>query len=82
MYYSEMMRDPMGVMRQLDDWAGDELTPDVEMRMQTWLTEHPQNRFALNSYSLDQYGLDVDMLKPIFAEYLATFDIEPESEAG
>ncbi|MET0699802.1 MAG: sulfotransferase [Mycobacterium sp.] len=80
MYYSEMMRDPMGVMRQLYDWAGDELTPDVESRMQTWLTEHPQNRFALNSYSLAQYGLDVDKLRPIFAEYLATFDIELENE--
>jgi hypothetical protein len=80
MYYSEMMRDPMGVMRQLYDWAGDELTSDVEARMQGWLTEHPQNRFALNSYSLDQYGLTVDMLRPVFAEYLSTFDIELENE--
>ncbi|CAN5510685.1 hypothetical protein BH09ACT8_BH09ACT8_17010 [soil metagenome] len=50
----------------------------LESRMQSWLSEHPQNRFALNSYSLDQYGLTVDMLEPIFAEYLATFDIELE----
>jgi hypothetical protein len=80
MHYSEMMRDPMGVMRQIYDWAGDELTGDVEARMQKWLGEHPQNRLGLNSYSLDQYGLTVDMLKPIFAEYLATFDIELESQ--
>lgn len=79
MYYSEMMRDPMGVMRKIYDWAGDDLTPDVEGRMQGWLADHPQNRFALNSYSLDQYGLTVDMLEPIFAEYLSTFDIELES---
>jgi hypothetical protein len=80
MYYSEMMRDPMDVMRRIYDWAGDELTPNIEARMQKWLAEHPQNRFALNSYSLDQYGLSVDMLKPVFAEYLATFDIELESQ--
>ena len=80
MYYSEMMRDPMDVMRRLYDWAGDELAPGVETRMRTWLSDHPQNRFALNSYSLDQYGLTVDMLEPVFAEYLATFDIELESE--
>jgi hypothetical protein len=81
MHYSEMMRDSMGVMRQIYAWAGDELTPQVETRMQTWLAEHPQNRFAPNAYSLDQYGLTVEMLEPIFAEYLATFDIELESNA-
>ena len=79
MYYHEMMRDPMDVMRRLYEWAGDELTPDVEARMRTWLTEHPQNLFAPNKYTLDEYGLSVDMLKPVFEEYLSTFDIEFES---
>jgi hypothetical protein len=81
MYYSEMMRDPMDVMRRIYDWAGDPLTPDVEARMQTWLIEHPQDRFAPNAYTLDQYGLTVEMLEPIFAEYLDTFDIELEGDA-
>jgi hypothetical protein len=78
MYYREMMRDPMDVMRRLYAWAGDELTPDVESRMQTWLTEHPQDLFGPNKYTLDEYGLTVEMLEPVFEEYLATFDIELE----
>ncbi|MGE2729609.1 sulfotransferase family protein [Mycolicibacterium vaccae] len=78
MYYSEMMRDPMDVMRRLYDWAGDPLTPETEERMQNWLLEHPQDRYGRNSYSLEQYGLSVDELKPVFAEYLDTFDIELE----
>ena len=49
--------------------------------MKQWLAEHPQDRFALNSYSLDQYGLSVETLEPIFAEYLATFGIELEAGA-
>ena len=49
--------------------------------MQQWLAEHPQDRFALNSYTLDQYGLSVEKLEPTFAEYLATFDIELEAGA-
>ena len=79
MYYHEMMRDPMDVMRRLYAWAGDELTPAVETRMQKWLTDHPQNLFAPNKYILDEYGLTVEMLEPVFEEYLATFDIELES---
>ena len=78
MYYHEMMRDPMDVMRRIYEWAGDPLTTETEARMQNWLAEHPQDRFALNAYSLDQYGLTVQQLKPIFAEYLDTFDIELE----
>ncbi|MEE6134898.1 sulfotransferase [Mycobacterium sp. 050128] len=79
MYYHEMMRDPMDVMRRLYEWAGDPLTAEAEARMCNWLAEHPQDRFALNSYSLDQYGLSVEQLEPVFAEYLDTFDIELEA---
>jgi hypothetical protein len=78
MYYHEMMNDPMDVMRRIYEWAGDELTDVTAARMQTWLAEHPQDRFAPNTYSLDQYGLSVEKLKPTFAEYLSTFDIELE----
>ncbi|MUL83038.1 MULTISPECIES: sulfotransferase [unclassified Mycolicibacterium] len=79
MYYSEMMSDPIGVMRRIYEWAGDDLTPEVEGRMRTWLADHPQDRFGPNAYSLDQYGLSVDRLRPVFAEYLDTFDIELEA---
>jgi len=78
MYYHDMMRDPMDVMRRIYDWAGDPLTAETEARMRNWLAEHPQNRFAPNTYSLDQYDLSVERLKPVFAEYLDTFDIELE----
>ncbi|MFE7742279.1 sulfotransferase family protein [Nocardia sp. NPDC057455] len=73
MHYSEMMRDPLAVMRDIYDWAGDELTTETESRMRSWLDAHPQNRFAPNEYHLDQFGLTVEDLKPVFAEYLDTF---------
>lgn len=82
MYYSEMMRDPFGVMRRIYDWAGDDFTGDTEARMRTWLEDHPQTRFAPNSYTLDQYGLSVEALEPVFAQYLSEFDIELESKSG
>lgn len=78
MYYHEMMRDPMDVMRRLYEWAGDPLTEDTEARMQGWLAEHPQGLLGHSSYNLAQYGLSLDELKPVFAEYLHTFDIELE----
>ncbi len=80
-YYHEMMADPMGVMRRIYEWGEDALTPDTDARMQQWLADHPQDKLGVNTYSLDQYGLTVEKLKPVFAEYLDTFDIELEGPA-
>jgi hypothetical protein len=79
MYYHEMMADPMDVMQRLYKWAGDDLTRETEERMRSWLADHPQSKYGLNSYNLEQYGLTVRELEPVFAEYLATFDIELEA---
>ena len=78
MYYHEMMRDPMDVMRRLYEWAGDPLTAETEARMSDWLAVHPQDKYGTNAYTLDEYGLSVEQLQPVFAEYLDTFDIELE----
>lgn len=81
MYYSEMMRDPLDVMRRIYAWAGDPLTEETENRMRAWLTAHPQDHYGTNTYSLEEYSLTVDALQPTFAEYLDTFPIELEAKA-
>jgi hypothetical protein len=79
MYYHRMMDDPMKVMQQIYEWAGDAFTLAVQAHMLAWLDDHPQDRFAPNTYNLHEYGLSVDELEPVFAEYLDAFDIAMES---
>lgn len=78
LHYASLVRDPVGEMRKLYAWAGDELTPAVEERMHRWLKERPQDRFGRHRYTLEEYGLSKEQLEPIFAGYLAKFDIELE----
>lgn len=78
LHYANSMRDPIGEMRKLYKWAGDELTPDVEARMNRWLAANPQTRFGKHKYGLEEWGLSKEMLKPVFADYMAKFDIELE----
>jgi len=78
LHYANLMRDPIGEMRALYAWAGEELTPEVEMRMKEWLTTSPQDRFGPRPYSLEQYGLTKRELEPVFAEYLGRLEIELE----
>jgi hypothetical protein len=78
LHYADLLRDPIGQMRALYEWAGDDLTPDVEKDMLAWLDRNPQHRFGVRPYSLDTYGLTVGDLAPIFDEYLSVFEIELE----
>ncbi|GAA2564888.1 sulfotransferase family protein [Mycolicibacterium diernhoferi] len=79
MYYHEMMNDPMDVIRRIYEWLGDPFDAETEAGMRNWLAAHPQDRFGQNAYTLDEYGLTVEGLTPIFADYLEKFDIEMES---
>ncbi len=76
LHYAALMRDPIGVMRSLYEWAGDELTPSTEDAMLKWLERNPQDRFGVQPYSLDGSGVTVADLEPVFDQYLSTFDIE------
>jgi hypothetical protein len=78
LHYADLMRDPIGEMRRLYAWAGDELVPEVEQRMKDWLARNPQDRFGARPYSFEQFGLTRRRLEPVFAEYLAAFEIELE----
>jgi len=78
LHYAALLRDPIGVMRSLYEWAGDELTPSTEDAMLQWLKRNPQDRFGVQPYSLDGSGVAIGDLEPVFDQYLSTFDIELE----
>jgi len=78
LHYSDLLRDPMRQMHALYEWAGDELTPDVEAAMLRWLERNPQHRFGVRPYALDEYGLMESDLEPLYADYLSVFEIELE----
>jgi hypothetical protein len=82
LHYAELMRDPIGVMRSLYEWAGDKLTAPTERAMRLWLDEHPQDRFGVAPYSLEGSGVTSADLEPIFDEYLSAFDVELEGDAA
>lgn len=78
LHYAALMRDPIGVMRSLYEWAGDELSPSTEDAMLAWLGRNPQDRFGVQPYSLDGSGVTIADLEPVFDQYLSAFDIELE----
>jgi hypothetical protein len=78
LFYHEMLADPIGEMRRIYSWLGDEFSPDIEARMERWLDEKPQGHFGKHEYSLEKQGLSVSRLQPYFAEYLRRYPIRLE----
>ena len=78
LHYAELMRDPIGQMRDLYRWAGDDLSDPTQEAMRGWLKSNPQDRFGSQPYSLDEFGLSRADLDPLFADYVSAFGIELE----
>ncbi len=76
--YADMVRDPIGVMRNLYAQLGDEFTPEAEAGIQAWVDDNPQNKFGKHEYKLEQYGLTKEALEPMFERYLSRYDVERE----
>ena len=76
--YGDLMRDPIGSMRKLYAVLGDDFTPEAEAGMRAWLDDNPQDKFGKHAYKLEQFGLSVETLTPLFERYLSRYDIERE----
>jgi Sulfotransferase family len=77
-HYAELLTDPIATLRALYVALGDEFTPEAEAAMQGWLDDNPQGKFGKHEYNLDRFGLSVAGLQPIFADYLASYDVARE----
>jgi hypothetical protein len=78
LHYAELLNDPIATMRNLYAALGDDFTPEAEAAMQQWLDDNPQNKFGKHEYKLDQYGLSVEVLTPMFERYLSRYAVAKE----
>ena len=73
--YAGFVGREIETMRGLYEWMGDELTPEVESRMEQWLAERRQANLGEHRYSLEDFGLTRAELKPRFEDYVEHFRI-------
>jgi hypothetical protein len=76
--YGDLVRHPIDTMRRLYKALGDEFTKEAETAMRAWLDDNPQNRFGRHEYRLEQFGLSVELLTPMFERYLSRYEVERE----
>lgn len=81
LYYDDMLADPVGELRKIYRWLGDEWTEVGEAAMRAWLAENPQGRYGQHSYSMAQWGLSKEALEPYFSDYLRAHPVATSQEA-
>jgi Sulfotransferase family len=77
-HYADLMRNPIGTMRNVYKSLGDEFTAAAEAGMRGWLNDNPQDKFGKHEYKLARFGLSEQALRPLFDRYLSRYEVERE----
>ena len=76
--YQELLGDPIGCVRSVYAHFGDELSPEAEACMKSYMADNPQHKHGKHKYSLEMFGLDAAAVKRAFEAYTSRHDITPE----
>ncbi len=68
--FRAMQADPVGEVRGLYGWLGEPVTDEFESGMRRWWAENAENREPSTHPDAATFGLDLDEVRPLFAEYV------------
>jgi hypothetical protein len=73
--FGDMQVDPIGAVRRLYEWLGEELTPVAGGRMAEWWDANSRERQGARRYNAEEFGLDTDALRARFRFYTERFNV-------
>ena len=77
-YYKDIMKDPIGTVRSIYQHFGYNYDESMDERIQNWLAENRQYKKGVHRYSLDQFGLDEEIINRKFANYIKQYNVPKE----
>jgi hypothetical protein len=78
-HHRRFVADPMGVVRDVYDFLGYELTPAVEQVIADWTVVNRSGAKGTHHYTAEQFGLSDDQLRADYDFYIRHFDIDVEA---
>lgn len=74
-YYKDIVQDPIETVRHIYEHFRYDFTDRFEQGMCKWLAANPQHKHGVHRYSLEQFGLNKDIVNRYFAKYCERFHI-------
>ncbi len=68
-HFKAMQEDPVKQVSNLYDWLGEELTEEFSSGMGRWWRENAANREPGPGKNAEDYGVDLEQVRPLFADY-------------
>jgi hypothetical protein len=75
LYYVDLMADPIGSVRKVYTCFDLSFPEGLEQRINEFLHRNPKDRFGRHRYSLDEFGLDFEEEKRLYANYRERFHL-------
>ena len=69
--FHAVQRDPINEVRRLYEWLGEPMTDDFEAGMRRWWAANAEKREHNVHPTAEEFGLDLDAVRPLFADYVA-----------
>ncbi len=76
--FPEFMADDVAMVERIYRVAGQAMTPDVRVSMDSFMAEHPRGRHGGVIYELADFGLDREERRRALRFYVERFDVEAE----
>jgi hypothetical protein len=77
-HYRDLIKDPVGVIRQIYEHFGYPFSEEFKARIVKWLDENPKEKHGIHRYSLEEFGLTPDRVTKDFAAYCREFGVVSE----
>ena len=68
--FRAMLADPIGEVRRLYAWLGEEVSDEFEAGMRNWWARNAENREPHTQADPGAFGLDLEAIRPLFAAYV------------
>lgn len=78
--YYRLVADPAATLGEVHQAIGADSPPDVRDAITSWRRSNPKGKRGENRYTLEEYGIDPDEARELFADYIAHFDIPREAD--
>jgi hypothetical protein len=73
---SDLIRNPIEVLRRLYDWLGRGFSRDAELRMRTYLEATSSSKYGRHLYTLAAFDMDPVNLSERFGSYRTRFNLQ------
>ncbi len=77
--YIDLISDPSTAIHKVYDHAGLGWPVGHDETIKAYLRDKPKGKFGKHEYSLEEYGLNEELVRSTYADYIAHYGIEPES---